>query len=75
MNMGIQAITWAGLMILVSSLVSGCANSDQASPKSAARSGAPWTQDLNVPPPSREPADDASRIKADLNAAREKSGR
>jgi hypothetical protein len=72
MNGGIEAMTWAGLMTLVF-LVSACVSSDPTTSRSTVRSGALWAQDLNAPPPSREPASDsASRLKADLNAAREK---
>ena len=74
--MGIQVMTWAGPLTLVGLLVSACVSSDQAPSKSTARSGASWAQDLNEPPPSREPVNGAaSRINADLNAAREKAGR
>ncbi len=71
--MGTQAMTWAVLLALVGAVVSACVSSEQATSSSTVRSGAPWAQDLRVPPPSRKTADDPSRIKAELNAARERA--
>ena len=69
MKMGIEVTRSAGLIVLVL-LVSACSSSDTTT----SRSGASWAQNLNEPPPSRQPAGSAaSRLKADLNAAREKA--
>jgi hypothetical protein len=74
LNRRIEKRTLAGLMALFALIASACVSSDQS--KSTVRSGAPWARDLNEPPPSREPtSDSASKLKADLNAAREKAGR
>ena len=70
MNMGIQAMTWAGSMTLVGFLVSACASSDRATSSSTTRSGAPWAQNLNEPPPTREPAAVAPGVREELKAAR-----
>jgi hypothetical protein len=73
-SMCIQAVTWAGSLTLVGLVVSACA-SHPTSP-SATRSGAPWAQDLNEPPPGRDSiSEPVPRIKADLNAARDKASR
>jgi hypothetical protein len=73
-GMSIQVMTWAALLTLVGLFVSACASSGHHTSPSATRSGAPWAQDLNEPPPRREPAN-AAQIKADLTAAREKASR
>ncbi len=76
MSIGIRATTRAGSMTLIGLLVSGCVSSDIATSSSTARSGAPWTQNLNEPPPSREPpSETAARLQSELNAARERSSR
>jgi hypothetical protein len=73
MNMGIQVMTWAGSMAFVGLLVSACASSDRATSRSTA---APWAQNLNEPPPSREPTSDtAARLRLELDAAREGASR
>jgi hypothetical protein len=74
MKMGIiQAITLAGLMTFV---LSACVSSNETTSKSTGQPAAPWAQNLNEPPPSRPPAGDpTSRLKADVNAAREKASR
>ena len=69
--MGIRVMTLAVPMILVL-LVSACASSDPTT----SRPAAPWAQNLNEPPPSRQPASNsAAQLKSDLNAAREKASR
>ncbi len=63
-----------GVHALVGLFLSACANSDQAGSSSTARSAAPWAQNLNEPPPSREPASKAAaHLRAELNAARKRS--
>jgi hypothetical protein len=74
MSMRIQTVTRSGLLTLFGLLVSACESSDHARP--TLRSGASWARDLNEPPPRREPANQAvPRIKADLDAARERASR
>jgi hypothetical protein len=71
-SMRIQ-LTWVGLLTFLGLVISACAN---RTPSSAIRTGAPWAQDLNAPPPGREPVNgEVPRIKADLNAARERQSR
>jgi len=69
-----HAMPSTGLMAVLGWILCGCATSNQAPPAPTARSGAPWAQSLNEPPPSRE-FTNASRIAADLNAARESQER
>jgi hypothetical protein len=70
--MGTKAMTWAVFLALVGALVSACVSSEQGTSNSTIRLGARWTQDLNEPPPSREPASDAARLRDELHAARER---
>jgi hypothetical protein len=64
MSMGIQVMTWAGLLTLVGLFASACAHHTS-----------PSAQNLNEPPPSRESSANAAQIKADLTAARENQER
>ncbi len=67
--MGTKAMTWPVLLALVGAL-SACVSSEQGTSNSKIRSGARWVQDLNEPPPIREPASDAARLRDELRAAR-----
>jgi hypothetical protein len=72
----IQTLIRAGPVALVSSLVAACASSEHTTSSSAARTAQPWAQNLNEPPPSREPASStAAAVQGDLNAARVRSSR
>ena len=64
-----------GLLTLVGLFASACASSGDHTSPSATRSGAPWAQDLNEPPPPSRESANAAQIKADLTAAREKASR
>ena len=76
MDMNSQAVMPAVVLTLISLLASACVSSDQVMSRETIRSGAPWAQDLNAPPPSREPANEAvERLRADLNTARGKAAR
>ena len=76
MDMSSQAVIPAVVLTLISLLASACVSSDQVMSRATVRSGAPWAQDLNEPPPSREPANEAvERLRADLNTARGKAAR
>ena len=74
MKVVIHAMPSTGLMAVLGWTLCGCATSNQTPPAPTARSGAPWAQSLNEPPPSRE-FTNAPRIAADLNAARESQER
>jgi hypothetical protein len=69
MNATVGLLVRSGMLAL-STLLSGCASSDQ----SASQTGAPWVRDLNEPPPSREPpSGSAAQLRSELNKLREKS--
>jgi hypothetical protein len=64
-----------GSVVLVGSLVAACASAEHTRSSSAARSAAPWVQNLNEPPPSRQPADVAPGLREDSKSARERTSR